>query len=261
MPKLSDLPAVGTEAYRRLSFHEQLEIASLQLFSPEEYDQKVGKSSVASPSAGLPDLPYPQQQYEVEDLPVSFLHKYWAGYKCSYREQWYLNLNGSRGITPLDEYGYDVDWFVNLRAFNFSILSLTPAIHYILTWVRALAHRNDTSEKALLDSCKVYTYIAHHDDDLPMRKNRRGQWELDPVETYLAALKEYWSLTSFDELNEYHPMVEPCEELDYISWHEFSIYSQAKYRHRRWFYPVVPNKLFLARRFSIKEWDFIDKRA
>jgi len=259
-----DLPAVGTDAYRQLSFHKQLEITSLRLFSPEEYARRVGETTVASPSDGLPDLglAYPKNNPDIEDFPVAYLHKYWAGYNCKYREEWYLEQSGSRGVTPLDTYDLDVGYLVNVRTFNFSLLGLTPALQTIFVWVRRLFHDHDEpTDSALLDACKIYTFMVHaQPEEIPMARNRKKELVPDPMELFFVAMAKYATFVTFDELNGYYPMIEPCEESDYLEWGEFVLVQTSRKRDNRWFYPVVPSSMFSTTKFSIKGWDFIDPK-
>jgi hypothetical protein len=258
------LPVIGTEDFKRLSFRDQVEIKALQLFSPEEYVRRVGlvgESGVVSPSSGLPDLnlSYPEQPpFFIEDLPVAFLHKYWAGYSCNFNEKWYRGKH--RGITPLDEYGLHVTKLVNIHAFDFSLLALSRPLHHIFLWVRKLFHScKEPTDQALLDACKVYTYMVHN-DDVPMRYNGTD-WEPDPKKLFIVAMTAFEGFITFDELNEYYPMIEPCEELDYLEWEEFVLCPSFRvYRGcDRFFYPAIPVSLYSSSRFSIKNWDFIDK--
>lgn len=259
---VADLPAVGTEKFKRLPLKDQLEIVSLQLFNPDEYSRRVGETRAASPSSGLPDLKldYPAQPpFSIDDFPVAFLHKYWVGYVCGYKESWYISLPGSRGVTPLDVYGYEVGRLDSLRTFNFSLLALNPAVHTSFRWVLQSYFNNEANEQALLDACKVYTYIVHH-NKLPMK--RRGFAEVPDVDAlYKLAMREYMGMLTFEDLNEYFPMLEPCEELDYLEWNEFAMLSTYRtYRGcDRAFYPVIPASMWTTSRFSIKAWDFVDQ--
>lgn len=256
------LPAVGTEGFKRLPLKDRLEIVSLQLFSPDEYSRAVGESKVASPSLGLPDLKliYPAQPpFTIDDFPVAFLHRYWAGYLSGFKESWYTILPGSRGLTPLDVYGYETGRLDSLRTFNFSLLALAPAIQNSFRWIRKAYFKDEPTEQALLDACKVYTYIVHN-DELPMK--RRGCVEApDPDAVYKLAMRAYQDMLTFDDLNEYFPMVEPCEELEYLEWNEFVLYHVFRnYRGcDRAFYPIIPGAMYSTSRFSIKTWDFVDQ--
>lgn len=255
------LPSVGSEAYRRLAFKDQLEIASLQLFNPDEYARRTGEAGVASPSFGLPalSLTYPSQPpFHVEDLPVAVLHKYWAGYVCSYREEWYFGVSSCRGLSPLDIYDFEVGKLANIRTFNFSLLALERSFNNIFGWVVHEFYSGVASDSALLDACKIYTYMAHY--PIPMKRGIHD--EPDPLELYRRSLNAYQDIVTFDELNEHFPIIEPCEELEYVECGEFTLISVARiYRgSNRYFYPIIPSLMYSTTHFHIRRWDFVDPR-
>lgn len=263
-PQLPKLPEVGSKEYRELDYKQQLEIASLKLFNPDLYLARVGEGGSDPVLSSFPDfsLSYPDNSGVPipEDLPLSFLKRYWAGYSCSFREKWYTALPGSMGFTPLDKYGIDCGWMVNVRLFNFSIMAIYPAIRTILKWITEVLERDEVTFETLLDSCKIYAYMAmSKPEDWPYRINDAGKPEVDPIEMYFRVIQKYKSIVTFDEMNDEFPLAEPSEELDYIAWEEFSILNKPRYSKGNYFFPLVPSELFTIQKFRISAWDFIDE--
>jgi len=240
------LPAIGSDEFKRLAYKDQLEIISLELFSPEVYLERIG-----TPLA-RPDLPYPPNpDISIEDLPVAFLRDYWAGYSCAYNEDWYLSRMG--GATPLDEYDIKVGYLVNVRTFTFPLLSLVRPLFYIISWVSKSFFKGEIDADTIMDACKVYNWLLH--------KSRR--WDYlkhdEATRVYRAAMTEFKDMLLFDDLNVVYPTIEECDEQGYIENEEFVVYPTPQLLYDRAFYPLIPKDLYSTRRFSIKSWGFVDK--
>lgn len=224
------IPAVGTESFKRLSFKEQISIAALKIFEPLEYKEKTGTSLKPL------QFQYPvQNSIIIEEFPIAFLHSYWAGYRCSFQEKWYT---GEGIYSPLEEFGIQHGYLINMSIFNFSFLAVSPDIHQVFS-EKILSTRYDGSpDILLLDMCK---YLIHEILNLPV--------------------EDFNSFSTFEEINGYYPVIEPCEELSSVEWREFVILNRGKLHRefKRYLYPLIPAEFYLSRKFSIKDWGFIDK--
>jgi hypothetical protein len=249
------LPAVGTEEFKKLSFQSQLEVISLQLFDPEEYYTQVGEP-LEEPSDFELDYP-PLPKIELPDLPAVFLKRYWAGYSCSFREQWYRTMLGSRGFTPLDQFDIDVGKMINVRTFNFTMLSTSSALYHIFKWIVEHLFGGSHHPLALLYACKVLVYldltISDEDKLRDICKNSAG-------DVYGLATDRYFDLYDFYDLNGYHPIIEECDDLLFMEGRDFIIHAQARLWEGRWYFPLVPADLYRAEKFHIFNWGFLNSR-
>lgn len=258
----SAIPVIGSSAFRKLDFKTQLEIKSLELFNPDEYWSRVGGNGKSCPSGILPDFEIsypPNDPSSLADLPVSFLKKYWAGYSCIFREEWYME-DGSRGLSPLDYYDLDHGYMINTHTFNFSFLCVYPSLRNILLWLSDNVHHELTSD-TLLEACKIFAYIDLTDwSEIPKRKTRFGRIESDPAQCYAMAIMMFSGCYTFDDLNGQYPLAEPCEELDYLELEEYVLLRITRLFQKRFCFPLVPAGLYRSSRFKISNWDFVDKK-
>lgn len=263
---LPSLPPVGTDAYKKLDFKVQLEIAALKLFTPEEYIRRTGDDVLLLNRTSFPEFNFIVPSNEgvppQEDLPVAFLKKYWAGYTSVFDEKWYIHRQGSRGCTPLDQYGMSHGYLVNVRTFNFSLMSLDPGIMTILNWMGSITNSTDQSTESILDACKIYAFMSMTPDEkLPRKFNPKTmKMEIDPFAVYAMSSIMYEEADTFEELNDEFPMIEPCEELDLFTLGDYVIFNKARRLGRSFYFPLVPSELYQADRFKIFDWGFIDKK-
>jgi hypothetical protein len=231
-----------------LTFKEQLEAVAERLFGDEEQ-----KANGATTSSGLTfELNYPPlPEITVHDLPVAFLKKYWAGYNCYFREEWYAGK--CAGFSPLDDFGIETDRMVNIRTFNFSFLTLDRPLYCIFRWLAGFDRATAYTVKSLLHACKVYLYL-----DLQLRQlTESGFPGGNTYKIVSDALDEFSHQWHFLMLNCYCPIVEECDELGYLEDSAFVIHPQGRRKEERWFFPLVPAGLYEATRFNLKSWDFL----
>lgn len=251
------LPTVGSQEYRALSFQEQLEIVSLKLFQPDEYEsQQQGielSSSVLNFVLNYPPLP----PIDVVDLPVAFLKGYWAGYSCYFREKWYAGE--FKGLTPLDDFGIEYNRMVNIWTFTFPLLAVEPSIYYVMAW---LIHNfpEHSALSILLRACKVYLHL-----ETQLRESEKfGSFKLydysapgQPGKIVCNALKALRDLYNFTSLNFYCPIIEQCHELTWFENSDFVMHPYARHKNGRWFFPLIPSGLFRTPHFKITTWQFL----
>ena len=248
-------PLIGSEAYKSLSFREQVEIAALKLFHPDEYEElHGGKPKSTSGLTWSIQYPLSLDGIKVVDLPVSFVRNYWAGYSCRFHEKWYAD--NYAGLTPLDDYGIECKKMVNIWTFTLPLLCLDPAVHYILSYL-SNKYSGDLNTQLVLSSVKIYCnmYLKLVEDtahDLFCAKSNGN-----PSETVERALTEYSNIHNFVGLNYYCPTVEECSELTWLEVGEFTIYNKPRTKSGRWFYPLVPKGLFTASNFRLSTWQFL----
>jgi len=237
------VPAVGTEGFRNLSFKDQLEILSLQLFQPDQYNDLIGK-----PKANL-ILEYPPlPDIQADQVPVSFMDNYWAGYSCKYNDRWYKDQ--LCGFTPLDEFGVQCRRMVNIFLFDFPFMSMSTAVYYAFSHVRKVNQLD--APTSLLIALKIIAYmeLELHQDNL----HEVTGGDISKVRS--KAMYKYRSQLTLDEFNGYYPMIYESEYLHAMEYEELVPTAFPKPRHRRWYYPLVPSKLYSGP-FHIYTWDFL----
>jgi len=244
------IPPIGSSEFKKLSFYDQLEIKSLELFNSEEYSSRVAGSAHDINEFTDLTLDIPQQEVDIVDLPVSFLHKHWALYNTKFKESWYTTRPGSGGLTPLDDYDLEVGYMVNARTFNFSLLSLYPSVNSVLSWVSKNRYKGDINANTLLDACKMYIFMLEFEGDKYPRASK----------LYSMASGKFACRYSLESLNGYLPVVEECEEVDLIEFKEFVVLPIMRSKFGRSCYPAIPSSLFCTGKFAISDWDFMSPR-
>lgn len=257
---MATLPAVGTEEFRRLPYQQQLEIASLQLFDPDEYGRQIGEEEEEEPpSLDFPPLP----EVDLPDLPVSFLNNYWAGYSVSYRTEWY------GGNSPLLTHNICEQRLVNICTFTFPLIALTPPIFYIITYLKRHWFTS-YSILSLTHACKVLVYLdqvlrgrdAHYlfsEWEEIKRKADRELIEEQALGLYTRALDCLRDVSSITQINEIQDTVEDNRPLLFkIQRQALVVHQQARCLGGRWFFPLVPSDLYFDGRFHIYNWGWLN---
>jgi len=249
---LTRIPPVGSAEFRKLDFKDQLVVVSLKIFEPERYDELAGIKPEFAPSLWLDLPPLPDIKPLVQDLPVAFLHRYWAAYSSAFREQDYFVVDGT---SPLDYFGMEARRLVNVWGFNFSLLSLNTPLYYISNWI-SYHHFNDTYEPtALLIACKVYVYLEMCLPHLSFCKTPNLV-----LESALNYFNRY-RVRTFDELNNLYPIIEECEDLAAFEYGDFVTYHPARPAAGRWFWPLIPIAMWHAPRFRVFGWGWLRKET
>lgn len=247
------LPRVGSREFESLSYKAKLEIIALQLFRPDEYEELTGgkkRDSISPASREKLALPK-QSEFAVADLPVSFLRRYWCGYQCNYKEEWYPDY-------PLDDYGLEIVKAVNIWAANFTLISISSPLYYVASWVAKCYCRGELIPPALLIACKILIFLDMESSyDLSMINQYFGDHPSDRKATK-NALEAYSQYKSFHTVNGFFPIIEETRDLYYFENKEFQIYNFARPKHGRWFYPLVPSVLYRVPQFKIMNWAFLE---
>jgi hypothetical protein len=243
------IPAVGTPYFRELPYKSKLYILSLKMFAPDEYYLRSGQTNTpptATPTKLFLEYP-PAVDLITTDYPVAFLRNYWAGYACRFHPKWYQ----TKSLTPLEEYGIDHRFMVNLNRFTFPFLSVQKYINPILRWVSRNFYMDRICGDCLIDICKVANYIFLCGIDYE---------QSTAYHIYEEALSWFCTCATFSEINRVNPVIEDCNELIDLELDNFVAYGKSMYRNERWHYPLIPVGLFAAKGFSISNWGWVDKR-
>lgn len=262
------IPQVGTSDFRNLDFKQQLEIKALELFNNDEYLHRTGERG-SRPFPSLSSSPFsltkviPQKSPDLIDLPVCFLRNYWTAYNAAYKQAWY-----DMSDDPLCEFSINYKFICNIHTFTFPLLSVEPAVYWILEWVRKAFHRMLITLETVVETCKVYIHLANSMSLLKVKQDladfgtSRNNPDFSnftkPNTIYFKALFEHRDLEDIDAINAYLPLVEePYPELDALFTDDLILYARARRLDGRWYYPLVPASLFYSHKFSIKNWGFI----
>lgn len=261
------LPAVGTEEFRCLSYKQQLEIASLQLFDPDEYNRQIGTSQNTNASIdlldyGLISLP----DIDLPDLPVAFIDNYWAGYSAKYKAEWYSLCS------PLDEYNICWRRMVNVYAFNFPFIGMLPAIYYIVTYLRRRFFTSSFTIITLIHACKVFIYLDHvlRDNgahylfskwaEIRDKADSRLKAETSALRLYQDALDCMDNIYSLSDVNSIQETIENNKSILYsIQQQTLVVHPMARSFNGRWFFPLIPRGLYNDGRFHIYNWGWLQQ--
>lgn len=251
------IPPVGSVEFRQLEFKDQLVIVSLKIFEPERYDELAGIKPEFAPGLRLDLPPLPDIKSSVQDLPVAFLHRYWAAYNAAFREQDYFVVDGT---SPLDYFGIEARRLVNVWGFSFSLLSLNQSLNHIFSWI-SIHHFNAYDHTALFIACKVYVYLETR---LPQLSTEEHLAFCKNPNRVLEEALEWFScyrVRTFDELNNFYPIIEECEDLAAFEYGDFVAYPPSRPAAGRWFFPLIPIAMWHAPRFRLFGWGWLRKET
>lgn len=253
MDGYSDVPAINSDEFRKLTYKQKLEILSLRFFNPEEYSKL---QSTSEPSLlDLPEIP----ELAVPDTPIVFLDNFWAGYSSKYRKEWYR-------IGMLDEYNVKHKHVVNVNAFNFPFLCLDNATFNVFTWLKT-HYFIEYSMLTIIHAAKVYMYLS---SILCGIDNYRifSQWKeirmlaedtnKHASEIYRNALDVFKNQIDVKQLNDTQKVINICDKmLRWVYLDKIVVHEQARNMNNRWFFPLVPSFLYMDRRFHIYNWGWL----
>lgn len=264
---MEKLPTIGSKEFRSLSFRDQLQVVSINIFDPEL--AKVGlEECLCKIDLSIP----PNSPIQQSPLAGIVVKNHWAGYNASFRRDWF-SIRGR--CTPFEEFGIDYKKIVNVWGFTFPLLALLPGLQAVFKWVSNNSSVDSDDfvydSTSLVVACKVYSYLESLLDKDKVERAAKNTFDsyyrrisintaelvsLNAKNVFAEALSFFSDkdIFTFESMNSHAKTLEECQELYAYEYGDFLLHRQSRFICGRWCWPLIPSRCYEESRFHIYSW-------